>query len=464
MQFTFGLPSAPTPSSRPRSLGLKLFILTGLALAMSIPAFFVDGLVEERTQRQKDVVAEISSHVGGRQTFLGPVLSVPYVIPAKTRNDHDQHGLYLIFPHQATAQAQIPTEQRRRSLFEVTVFQAHLQMNSEFDLTGSPLGAPEGALLDWAHAELEVGVSDARGALSDSTISIDGASAAELEPASAGALPLAGANSPQLALFSVPAGLVARPGAHFRATALMHFSGAQRMEMLAWGKSTTFTAQGSWPSPSFDGGILPTDRAVTPQGFTAKWSVPYMARGIAAEGDQAALTDFQSSSMGISLVKVADPYQSVNRALKYLPLFLGLVFLSYFVFEVTGGRRLHPAQYVLVGVAQIIFYLLLLSIAEHIGFDWAYLVAGAASVGLLAANAAWVFASRTQGVRALAVFGLLYGFIYVLLRLEDDALLLGSVAAFAAVGAVMYCTRRIDWYGSPETTTSAPPADLAPLR
>jgi inner membrane protein len=145
---------------------------------------------------------------------------------------------------------------------------------------------------------------------------------------------------------------------------------------------------------------------------------------------------------------VADPYQSVTRSLKYAPLFLGLVFLSYFVFEVTSGRRVHSAQYILVGAAQIIFYLLLLSFAERIGFDLAFLAGGIATVVLLAANAGWVFASGSQGFRALAAFSLLYVLIYMLLRLEDNALLVGAIASFLAVAAAMYFTRGIDWYSS----------------
>jgi inner membrane protein len=125
-----------------------------------------------------------------------------------------------------------------------------------------------------------------------------------------------------------------------------------------------------------------------------------------------------------------------------------LLFLSYFVFEVTTGRRLHPAQYILVGVAQIIFYLLLLSLAERIGFDWAFLIGGVSTVGLLSANTSWVFSSRAQGIKVLVVFGLLYVLIYMLLRLEDNALLVGAITSYVAVAAVMYFTRKIDWYSS----------------
>jgi inner membrane protein len=147
-------------------------------------------------------------------------------------------------------------------------------------------------------------------------------------------------------------------------------------------------------------------------------------------------------------IRMVDSYRSVNRSLKYVLLFLGLVFITYFVFEVTTGKRVHPAQYVLVGTAQLVFYLLLLSLAEKIGFDWAFLMAGTATVGLLSTNAGWVFVSRAQGFRALVVFSLLYTLIYMLLRMEQDALLIGAISSFVAVAAVMYVTRGIDWYGS----------------
>jgi inner membrane protein involved in colicin E2 resistance len=162
-----------------------------------------------------------------------------------------------------------------------------------------------------------------------------------------------------------------------------------------------------------------------------------------------------------SSIRLVDSYRSVNRSLKYALLFLGLVFLSYFVFEATTGRRVHPAQYILVGTAQIIFFLLLLSLAEKIGFDFAFLIAGGGTVTLLSTNAGWVFSSRSLGFRALTVFSLLYTLIYLLLRLEDDALLIGAVASFLAVAAAMYFTRSIDWYSSlslPNISKEPPPS------
>ncbi len=434
-----------------RSMGLKLIEVCGLALLMIIPAVMVYGVIHERKQRAANVVKEISAQVGGRQTFLGPTLAIPYSIPGETAADPTKHGVYLVFPSQATANLKTETQERHRSLFKVPVFQADMNLAGNFDLSGVPAAAPQGATLDWSRAEIVVGVSDARGALADATVTTAGKTMT-LAPAEIAPSLSFGPDQNQqllnLTLFGAPAAGLAKPGAQFNVNTALQFSGAQRIALLAYGKTTHVTVQGDWPDPGFDGGFLPVSRTISPSGFRAEWSVPFMARGVRAEGPSDTVTGLDATGLGVSFIEVADPYQSVNRSLKYAPLFLGLVFLSYFIFEVTARKRVHPAQYVLVGMAQIIFYLLLLAFAEHVGFDLGFLIAGVATVALLSANAAWIFASRMQGIKALAIFAPLYGLIYVLLRLEDNALLVGAVASFLAVAAVMYVTRRIDWYSS----------------
>ena len=432
-----------------RSMGLKLFIVCSLAMVMTIPALFVDNLVDERTHRSNDVVKEISSHSGGQQAFLGPTLAIPYTIPANPTDGVSRHGVYLVFPAEASATVKTRTEERRRSLFKVPVFQADLNFSASFDLTGVPAGAAPNVEFDWARAEFIVGVSDARGALSDGTIT-SGGKAISLVPASLGQnISIAADSTKQtkLTLFGAHASGV-QPDAKFNATATLRFSGAQRIAVLAYGKTTHLSVQGDWPNPSFDGGFLPVNRSVTPSGFSADWSVPFIARGVRAEGTAESITGLDATALAVSFIEVADPYQSVTRSLKFILLFNGLIFLSYFVFEVTTGKRVHPAQYALVGIAQTIFYLLLLSLAERIGFDLGFVFAGAATVLLLSTNAGWIFASRLQAIRALVVFTLLYSLIYMLLRLEDNALLVGAIASFLVVATAMYLTRSIDWYGT----------------
>ncbi len=439
-------------------MGLKMMVVCALALLMMIPALFVDGLISERSQRATDVAKEISDQVGGPLTVLGPTLAVPYTVPPHSPSDTAKHGVYVVFPARASVQVKTSTQERRRSLFKVPVFESDLQLGADFDLNGTPVNAPPGADLDWSHAEIVVGVSDARGAQADATMTEDGKTAilAPAELADSFWMNRGESEPPnKLTLFSVEAGELAKPNARFSVTSALRFSGAQRLAVLAYGKTTHLVVTGDWPNPGFDGGFLPVDRNVTGRGFTAEWSVPFIARGVAAEGRSDVINGLGATSLGVSFVEMVDPYQSVTRSMKYVLLFVGLIFLSYFVFEATTGKRVHPAQYILVGIAQIIFYLLLLSLAERIGFDLAFLAAGAATVSLLSANAGWIFASGKEGVKALAVFTLLYALIYMLLRLEDNALLVGAIASFLAVAAAMYFTRRIDWYSSMQVKESA---------
>ena len=433
-----------------RSMGLKLIVVCALAVSMTIPSVFVSALVADRTQRAAEVVKEISTHVGGPQTFLGPTLAVPYTVHSSSPNVPPDTGVYLIFPAQASADVKTTTTERHRSLFRVPVFQADLKLESMFDLTRVPTAGPPGAEFDWTHAEMIVGVSDARGALADATLEGD-AGTSTLFPSELADRVLIGGNEDahfKMVLLGAKLPAASKPPSSFHVTSNLKFSGAERIAVLAYGRTTHIMIRGDWRNPGFEGAILPFSRTVTSSGFKSEWSVPFIARGVRAEGPSRSITGLRSSAVGLSFIEVADAYQSVNRSLKYVLLILGLVFLSYFVFEVTTGKRVHPAQYILVGLAQIIFYLLLLSVAERVGFDLGFLAAAGATVLLLSANAGWIFSSRIHAARALALFGLLYVLIYLLLRLEDNALLVGAISSFAAVAAVMYLTRGLDWYGS----------------
>jgi inner membrane protein len=438
-----------------RSMGVKLLVICVLAMMTLVPALFVWDLLRERTQRSEDVTKEVSSFLGGQQTFLGPTLAVPYSVPPQAAGYQTEHGVYLVFPDQASATVESTTQERHRAIFKVPVFQADLKFDANFDLTGVPAAAPQGAVLDWSNAEFVLGVTDPRGALGDGQLTAAGKTGT-LVPAGIAQSLNVGDQGQQLklTLFGVKTGDAVKPNAQVKVTSTLRFSGAQRLAVLAYGKTTKVTARGDWRAPSFDGGFLPLRQEESQAGFTAEWTVPFIARGVRAEGSSETIGGLASTALGVSFKELVDPYQSVERALKYFLLFEGLIFLAYFVFEVTSGRRVHPAQYILVGVAQIIFYLLLLSLAERIGFDFGFLIAGSATVLLLSLNVSWIFVSRLQGLRALIVFSLLYSLIYMLLRLEDNALLVGAIASFAAVTAAMYFSRGIDWYSSHSPTGS----------
>jgi inner membrane protein len=443
----FTLNTAKLPG---RSMGVKLIVVCFLALLISIPALFVWALIEDRSQRAQEVTNEVTNLVGGAQTFLGPVLAVPYKAP-QPDGKPPRSGAYVVFPVHGEAAVNTQAEERHRSLFKIPIYRSDITFNASFDIPAVTNNLPTGAELDWSRAQLGIAASDARGAHSDITLTA-GDKSSLLGPANAllttMSVNLPNAGNTNLTFFRTSAAAIAQPGSKFDVKAEMKFTGAQRLTFLAFGNTTSVTMKGDWPHPSFNGGVLPTTQNVTPAGFDASWSVPFIARNVPADGAEDVVDRLGRTAMGVSFVELADPYQQVTRSLKYAVLFIGLVFLSYFLFEVGSGKRVHPAQYILLGVAQLIFYLLLLSIAERIGFDFAFLLSAFATVGLISSYAGWVFASRTYGLRALAAFSALYALIYLLLRLEDQALLIGAIVSFAAISTVMYFTRHLDWYGS----------------
>jgi inner membrane protein len=460
-----------------RSMGVKLLVVCGLALLMTIPALFVFALLMDRTHRAEQTASEIGGLVGGPQTFLGPVIAVPWRIPAASADAKpgsadakDATGVLVVFPQTGHADVATRTELRRRSLFSVPVYTADVVYHATFDLSGAQAAAPVGAQLDWSRAELLTGASDARGARSEVKLNAGGKTL-DLAPASVLSavdfqnIPRSSFGEPQaqdkLRLFGAPAAAFA-PSAQsgtFQVSGAAVFTGARRIGVLAFARATDVSISGDWASPSFGGGFLPVQRQVAgdrqtaqglDKGFKASWSVPYVARGVPQAGGPELLSNLSSTEMAVSFVEPANPYQSVARSLKYALLFVGLVFLAYFVFETASGKRLHPAQYVLVGLAQIIFYLLLLAIAERLGFDVGFLVAAGATVLLISVYASWVFGAFWRFLVALVLFSGLYALIYLLMRLEDYALLVGAVASFVVIAGVMYFTRRIDWYGGRE--------------
>lgn len=469
--------NAPSVTVRPpaRSMGLKLLLVCALALLMSIPALFVFAVLMDRTSRAENVTTELSTMVGGPQSFAGPMLAIPYLQPspppaAGQAASGPTRGVYIVFPKTGEGVADLKTGVKHRGLFKAVTWTSDLTLSAHFDLTNAGAAAPQGAVLDWSRAELLVGASDARGAQADINLTVGDAQIAmvpastldsiQLNGGDALVQPLRGAGQGVLKFFGAPVDGIA-PGAKLDAVAKVKFAGAQRIALLAFAETTSFKATGDWPDPSYDGGFLPVshneagakDGGETANGapkgsFKASWSVPYIARGVAGEGTSEILSNLGRTSLGVSLIEKANPYQAVSRSLKYALMFVGLVFLAYFLFETVQKKRIHPAQYVLIGLAQIIFYLLLLSIAERVGFDLGFLIAAVATVGLISAYAGWVFKSRKQGYVALASFTALYALIYILMRLEDWALLVGAVTSFGAIAAVMYFTRNLDWYGT----------------
>ena len=455
--------SSNAPQNRPvggvlhrKSSGLKLLLVCGLALLMAIPAGFVWGLVFERKSNSQDAVMEVSVARGGEQTLLGPVIEIPYERLVREQAEHartgemvertvKQHGSVTLFAETGAYSGAVETELLRRGIHDVPVFNAKIDMSAEFSVSPVTEVIPKDAQILWQEARLLMYLSDLRGIRDSVTVQIGG-QMLELSPAAGGTM-RPGSNTMdgtmQVSLASL--GLEEREG--FELDASIGFTGAQSLALAAFAKDTRADLTGDWSTPSFEGQFLPVERDWSDAGFSANWRVPYLARGIAEAGTDINIWSVAQKGMGVRFLDEANPYQSVTRALKYAPMFIGLVFLAYFLFETVSGVRAHPAQYVLVGLAQTIFYLLLLGISEHLGFTPGFLMAAVATVMLLSLYAGAVFKSRSSMLQAFIAFSLLYSLIYVLMRLDDYALLVGAVASFTAIAATMFMTRNLDWYG-----------------
>ncbi len=476
METPISMPLKPPRGSH----GIKLIIVCALVLLMAIPAMFISFVSFERSNRADEVTREVSQRYGGPQYVMGPTLVVPYHV-TNAKGEISETGDYVIFPEQGSANfGDIATTIRKRSLFKVPTYVANGKMSAEF----APLdkkALSKNRHMDWDQAQFVIGISDGRGLKEDIYLTSASGKTLMFEPARYAERPhirkavytatedvVAEAaynavvyakearnlgrfiDQGNLTYLSVPASKFLQDGKALSLSANLTLGGATRLGVYPFGKSTQVSLSSDWPAPGFQGAFAPLDREISDAGFKADWSVPYLARGIMAEGKAHNLNFYRNGENVISVQFVAEvnPYQTVNRALKYAVMFIGLVFIAFFLFEVLIGKPVHPAQYILIGLAQSIFYLLLLAFSEHIGFGAAFAISSFATVGLTSAYAGWTFGGRAYAIRAGIVFALTYGLLYSLMRMQDFALMIGALASFMAIAAVMYLTRHMDWYGA----------------
>lgn len=431
-------------------IGWKLLLVGGLLLLLLVPMALLDGLVAERQARGREVAAEISRASAGPQTVVGPLLLVESELLAERRRVVERDGhlsqeteqvsetrLAIVTPETLAIEAGLRTERRGRSLFSVPVFHSAQRLTGRFRLAPLAAGDPQ-----WQprRAWLLLGLGDNRG-VRKVALRLDGQPAA-VEPGTRVAWLPEGLHAP------VPAGALAG-GLDFALE--MELSGTGWLGWLPAADETTASARGDWPHPGFEGRLLPDSRAVGEAGFEAAWTVSRLSSGVAralaecppAQGQCPALDD---GGFGLRLVEPVDRYLMTERAMKYALLFLALVFGAVFLVEALAARPVHFVQYGLTGLALAMFYLLLLSLSEHLGFGLAYALAAAACSALLGYYLAAVLGGARRGLGfGLGLAGL-YGLLYLLLRSEDHALLVGSGVLFAALAAVMGLTRRVDWH------------------
>jgi inner membrane protein len=429
----------------------RLAIMSLLTLFLMVPMTMVDSMVRERSSRRDEAVQEVGESWGGRQTISGPVLIVPYTQSWTDERGRAQSvsGQAYFLPSEVRADAVVNTQPRSRGIFDVVVYTTTLKVEGTFMRPDLDWLRPVPTDVRWADAIVTVGVSDPkaltrRAALSMPTTSGTGA------PFVGGMVDVglfaAGVRAPARGLESIQSG-AAVPFAF-----TLELRGTRDLRFLPAAEETTVKVSSAWPHASFVGARLPEPRTTGAAGFTAEWHVPDFGRPFPSRwiGDDtnrqklAALAEV--STFGVNLSQPVDIYQQSERAVKYALLFIVLTFLVFFLWELFRFALLHPMQYVFVGFALCVFYLLLLSLSEHIGFDVAYGASAGVTTILISGYAGAVLNGWRQGSSVATALLVLYGFLYLLLRLEDYALLAGSIGLFLVLAGVMYLTRRMNWY------------------
>lgn len=440
-------PMEPVKRRLKSSTTVKLLMIGILILLLLIPLAMVGSLVRERAARRDEAAEEVASTWGKSQILGGPVLIVPFLQHGK-----DEKGKAVTWvssasflPETLKVEGRIDPERRSRGIFESVVYRADLRWAGAFERPSFEAWriAPEDVI--WEDAYLAVGVPDLRGI--STALKLDW-SGRELPLEPGGAEEGLWASGLKVRIPGLAQG---KAGERYAFSFGLGVNGSQALQFLPLGKQTSVALTSDWPDPKFTGAFLPDKRTVSGTGFTALWELSYFGRSYPQQWRQeeavrlAPEASLQGSAFGVELFLPVDAYQKTERSMKYGVLFLVLTFLTFFLYEVFNPFSLHPLQYLLVGAALCLFYLLLLSISEHAPFAMAYLVAAAATVLLIGGYSAAILRGRLRALVMTGVLGLLYGYLYVLLQLEDYALLLGSVGLFATLALVMYVTRKIDW-------------------
>ncbi len=423
------------------SATFKVLAIGFLALLMLIPLAHVNSLVYERSQRADLATAAIASRWGGEQVLGGPVLVVP--VRQRVLRDNKVETILVyeaILPDRLMIGGPLFPELRRYGIYDTPVFTASLRLEGQFVGADLLAIACSDCVPLWEHAELRLPVSDVRGIREITDLRI-GDKVYRFGPDSGGVAGIAAVSTP-LAL-ATPDDSMTLPFA-----LQVTVAGTRSLSLLPTARQTTANLAATWPDPGFDGAFLPISRKVGEQGFSAQWKVLDFNRRIPQhwrEGNDESL-QLAASGFGVSLLQPAATYQQNSRAGKYGLLFIGLTFVAFFLFEVLRRWRVHPVQYLLVGFALCLFYVVLLALSEQIGFAIAYACAAAVVAAMVGGYAIAITRSRRAGGSLGAALAVVYGLLYALIVSEDYALLTGSIGSVVVLGLVMYLTRRIDWY------------------
>jgi inner membrane protein len=434
-----------------RSVTIRLITITILILLLLIPVSMVKDLIWEREQRQAEAINEVSSKWGQAQTITGLVLTVPYKTYSKLY-ENDANGnptakfrivetkeFAHFLPEDLNISGDVNPEVRYRGIYEVIVYNSKLNLKGYF----TKPDFSDWKIMDtdvlWDEAYISLGLSDLR--------SIQKAISLKWQDSMLYFNPGVENNDVIATGISTRLGNLAtvEKNTSLNFSLDLNFNGSSYLSFTPLGKVTKVSLKSPWKSPSFTGAFLPDSRNITEGGFTANWEVLHLNRPY-PQKFKGASANIAESNFGVDLLVPVDEYQKTTRSAKYAVMFITLTFLVFFFAQILNGVRIHPIQYIIVGLALCVFYTLLIALSEHISFSWSYLIASVSIVGLITLYAHSIFKHKTLTRIIALILVMLYLFIYSIIQMEDYALLMGSIGLFIVLAAVMYLSRRIDWY------------------
>ena len=429
---------------------LRVLLIGFLILLLQIPIVMIRGVIGEREETRNEAVKDVTSSWGGTQSILGPWITVPYLhhwVEKRASNNqandftHTETQYATFLPEKLNITGTATSKVRYRGIFQVPLYSLSLVVSGRFSKPDfSAWGTSANDIL-WDQAHLSFGVSDSKGITEQTILNWNND---EL-----GFFPGSGESSRTKPGIHAPFGDVLK-GETFDFSFPLAVNGSQGVFFMPFGRKTEVTLISDWPNPSFKGNWLPSRHVVNSDGFEATWHIPFLGRNYPQQWKTGA--DFKgavdASQFGVNFLAPIDHYRMGHRSVKYAALFVVLTFITLWLFEILCGIRIHPLQYLLLGAGISVFYLLELSLAEHLGFVTAYVVASLAIVLLLAAYSVVVLKSPKKASIIGVITAILYGYLYIVLRSQDYALLIGSIGLFVVIAAIMYLTRKINWYGS----------------
>lgn len=430
-----------------QSITIRLFSIGTIILLLLIPVSMVENLIREREARQEEAITEVSSKWGNQQTITGLVLTVPYKSYSKVYEGDKTDKFKLVesreyahfLPEVLNITGDISPEVRYRGIYEVIVYNSKISLTGNFAKPNFDEWQIDKSNILWEDAFVSLGLSDLRSIQENISVKWNDKQLF-FNP---------GVESNDVIQTGISTRLSSNNSDSINSKAEfsldLNFNGSTSLNFIPLGKSTKVNIKSKWKNPSFIGAFLPDKREINANGFSANWEVLHLNRSY-PQNFRGAVQGISESSFGVNLIVPVDEYQKSMRSAKYAVMFITLTFLIFFFVQILNGVKIHPIQYIIVGLALCVFYTLLIALSEHIAFKYSYLISGISIISLITLYAKSIFNDKKLTAIICLILTILYLFIYSIIQMEDYALLMGSIGLFIVLAIIMYLSRKIDWY------------------